>query len=340
MKRHFLSRLLAGLAALAIVAGMQPLAPNSVPAQAATPRQPASCQTFTASGQAVCGRFLAYWNTHGGLAQQGYPISGEVKEVSDIDGKTYTVQYFERAVFEYHPENKPPYDVLLSLLGSMFYKQRFPNGAPELVPPPGPSSPLFFPQTGKQIVGLFRDYWEKHGGLMQQGYPISNEFMETSQVDGKQYRVQYFERTVMEYHPEKQPPYNVLLSQLGTLQLKKKYGTGQGSLSAVQTGTWGGEHVVMNVTNTGATFEFDCAHGSTNGVLTADSSGRVDIAGIYVFEHGGPSRGGEEDSHPARYTGTTDGKTMTVTVTLRDTGQTIGTFKIVYGQQGHVVNCV
>jgi carboxyl-terminal processing protease len=27
------------------------------------------------------------------------------------------VQYFERAVFEYHPENEPPYDVLLSQLG-------------------------------------------------------------------------------------------------------------------------------------------------------------------------------------------------------------------------------
>jgi hypothetical protein len=33
------------------------------------------------------------------------------------DGQEYTVQWFERARFEHHPENDPPYDVLLGLLG-------------------------------------------------------------------------------------------------------------------------------------------------------------------------------------------------------------------------------
>jgi hypothetical protein len=36
--------------------------------------------------------------------------------------------------------------------------------------------------------------------------------------------VQYFERAVFEYHPENQPPYNVLLSQLGTFRYREKYG--------------------------------------------------------------------------------------------------------------------
>src|SRR4051812_30859431 len=76
-----------------------------------------NCRTFPVTGKTVCGKFLAYWDEHGGLAQQGYPISGEFSEVSDVDGKTYTVQYFERSVFELHPNNQPPYDVLLSLLG-------------------------------------------------------------------------------------------------------------------------------------------------------------------------------------------------------------------------------
>ena len=58
--------------------------------------------------------FLDYWNAHGGLAQQGFPISEEFVEKSDLNGQEYTVQYFERAVFEMHPENQPPYDVLLS----------------------------------------------------------------------------------------------------------------------------------------------------------------------------------------------------------------------------------
>src|SRR5215203_4317256 len=92
--------------------------------------QPNNCQTFPETGKTVCGKFLTYWNAHGGLRQQGYPISNEFQEKSDVDGKTYTVQYFERAVFEMHPENQPPYDVLLSLLGTMRLKEKYPNGPP------------------------------------------------------------------------------------------------------------------------------------------------------------------------------------------------------------------
>lgn len=108
----------------------------------AAPQQQGNCQTFRETGKTVCGRFLQYWNTHGGLPQQGYPISGEFSEVSDLNGKPYTVQYFERAVFELHPENQPPYDVLLSQLGTYQFKRKYPNGepgAPPLtpVPPPG-----------------------------------------------------------------------------------------------------------------------------------------------------------------------------------------------------------
>src|SRR4051794_38239045 len=60
-------------------------------------------QTFPETGKTVSGRFLEYWNANGGLAQQGYPITNTMQEKSDTDGKTYTVQYFERAVFEAHP---------------------------------------------------------------------------------------------------------------------------------------------------------------------------------------------------------------------------------------------
>src|SRR5205814_241963 len=84
----------------------------------------------------------------------------------------------------------------------------------------------YFPETKHTVKGIFLTYWQDHGALPQQGYPISDEFTETSDLDGKPYTVQYFERAVFEYHPENQPPYNVLLSQLGTFQLKKKYPNG------------------------------------------------------------------------------------------------------------------
>jgi methionine-rich copper-binding protein CopC len=185
-----------------------------------------NCTTFPETGKTVCDKFMDYWNNHGGLAQQGYPISGEMQEVSDTDGKTYTVQYFERAVFEMHPENQPPNDIELSLLGNFLYKQKYPNGAPNQTPNTSPGSQLFT-QTGHRVGGKFLDYWNSHGGLVQQGYPISDEFQEVSPLDGKTYTVQYFERAVFESHPENQPPYDVLLSQLGTFMFKQKYPSGQ-----------------------------------------------------------------------------------------------------------------
>jgi hypothetical protein len=57
--------------------------------------------SFPETGYSLGGKFLSYWQEHGGLAQFGYPISAEVRE----DGKGLTVQYFERARFELHPEN-------------------------------------------------------------------------------------------------------------------------------------------------------------------------------------------------------------------------------------------
>lgn len=88
------------------------------------------CQTFPETGKTVCGVFLTYWKTHGGLAQQGFPISNVIKEVSS-DGKTYDTQYFERAVFELHPENRgTPYEVLLSLVGRERFDRRYPAGLP------------------------------------------------------------------------------------------------------------------------------------------------------------------------------------------------------------------
>ncbi len=64
------------------------------------------------------GPFYAYWKARGDLDSFGYPISEELREVNQADGKTYTVQYFERARLEYHPENLgTPHTVLLGLMG-------------------------------------------------------------------------------------------------------------------------------------------------------------------------------------------------------------------------------
>lgn len=201
-------------------------APAGTPVPGGTPTLPGTgSQLFPETGKTVTGVFLDYWKAHGGLLQQGFPISGVMMEVSELNGKLYAVQYFERAVFEMHPENQPPFNVLLSQLGTFQYKQKYPNGAPNQQSNAAANT-VTFPETGKKVGGAFLDYWRNHGGVAQQGYPISEEFTETSDLNGKQYRVQYFERAVFELHPENQPPYDVLLSQLGTFQYKRKYGGG------------------------------------------------------------------------------------------------------------------
>ena len=123
------------LAALTLVGSLQPLGRTSALAQE-------TCETFKETGKSVCGRFLEYWRQNGGLAQQGYPISGEFQEVSDLNGQAYTVQYFERAVFEKHPENQPPYDILLSQLGTVQFKKKYASKEPVSNPAISPQRSL------------------------------------------------------------------------------------------------------------------------------------------------------------------------------------------------------
>jgi hypothetical protein len=69
-------------------------------------------QWFSETGCYVGGAFWAYWRERGGLPIFGYPLTNEHTR----DGMT--VQYFERAVFEWHPNNPEPYKVLLRRLGA------------------------------------------------------------------------------------------------------------------------------------------------------------------------------------------------------------------------------
>jgi hypothetical protein len=213
MNRHKWLSFLGGCVLLAGVLSFG-IQPSSSYAQA--PRY------FPETGKSVGGRFLEYWDQNGGLAQQGYPISDEFQETSDTDGKVYTVQYFQRAVFEKHPENARPFDVLLSLLGTFYYNQKYGGNAPGQKV--STDNPQHFTETGHTIGGAFRKYWESNGGLAQQGYPISDEFEEVDK-DGVMRTVQYFQRAVFEFHQEFAGTQNeVLLSLLGVFYYQKKYG--------------------------------------------------------------------------------------------------------------------
>src|SRR5947208_413386 len=105
---------------------------------------------------------------------------------------------------------------------------------------------------------------------------------------------------------------------------------GQGD--RVPSGEWGGRGARLTVRDDGASLELDCAHGSAE-VLSLDKDGRFDVAGRLVREHGGPIRRDEaEVSAPARYRGSVEGKTMTLTLAVgEDAGETVGPFELTLG---------
>jgi sugar lactone lactonase YvrE len=95
------------------------------------PAQPAEQQRyFPETGHNLRDSFLKYWQENGGLERFGYPISELHDAIDPETGKAFSMQWFERARFEYHPENPPPYNILLGLLGNQIKK---PKGGFELL---------------------------------------------------------------------------------------------------------------------------------------------------------------------------------------------------------------
>jgi len=187
----------------------------------------------------VCGRFLEQWTKPGSeqnsVYVNGFPITARRAEINTTDGKTYETQWFERARYEAHPENRAPYDVLLGLLGRNLAEGRgaVDPGTRQVRNPadrafvgidqPGDVSAtkVWFPETRHTISGKILEYWNRYGGLQQFGFPLSEPFEEISQADGKPYTVQYFERNRFELHPEKAAPYEVELGLLGVEQYRQ-----------------------------------------------------------------------------------------------------------------------
>jgi len=158
--------------------------------------------------------FLAFWKANGGLEILGLPVSQPF-----VDDRGLIVQFYERAIMEWHPENEAKYQVLLTLLGNDLAGNRPERGAPAK---PCSADCATLDATGHTLRGTFLRYWQANGGLAVFGFPLTEEFTEVNAADGKPYTVQYFERNRFEYHPENAGTrYEVLLGLLGAETLAK-----------------------------------------------------------------------------------------------------------------------
>ena len=116
--------------------------------------------------------------------------------------------------------------------------------------------------------------------------------------------------------------------------------SGEVRTKGLPVGLWGGEHISIEVTERGATVEYDCAHATIEQRITLDRRGRFDVAGMQVQEHGGPVRQNDESAgYPARFTGQVSDKRMKLSVRKSATKELIGTFTLVYGAQPRLRKC-
>lgn len=94
---------------------------RSFPNQVFFPNRP-GLRFFAETSHGVGGKFLDYWDTHGGLDVFGYPLSEEIVEILPETKQYHTVQYFQRARLELHPQHAGTQDeVQVGLLGRALY---------------------------------------------------------------------------------------------------------------------------------------------------------------------------------------------------------------------------
>jgi hypothetical protein len=188
-----------------------------------TPAAAQDQRCFPETNQCISGRIRQFWEQNGGLPVFGFPTGpqGEIQ----IEGKPFQAQTFERNRLELHPENGRPYDVLLGRLGVDRLGQQGRDwfGFPKSGAQPGCR---FFGETGHNVCGEMLKAWRASGleidgkrgkteaeNLALWGLPISD--LQTENIQGADYQVQWFERARFELHPENQPPFNVLFGLLG-----------------------------------------------------------------------------------------------------------------------------
>lgn len=109
-------------------------------------------------------------------------------------------------------------------------------------------------------------------------------------------------------------------------------------MQRIPSGLWGGQHISIDVGTKSATIEYDCASGVIDGPLVVDADGHFNLRGTHRPERGGPVRADDNSpGHPATYTGTIKGNTMTLTLKVGDSDEE--TFTLEKGKPGELVKC-
>jgi len=154
---------------------------------------------FSETGHNVKGDFLKFYSSNSNaLFLYGYPIT---EEYVNKDGRT--VQYFQRARFEYRGDLPEGQRVQLTQLG----RETFISTGPLNVA--NTFACRSYPETGYPVCFAFLEFFDQYGGVGQFGYPISGFEYHENKI------VQYFEKVRLEWQPWKVEGQRVVVSDLG-----------------------------------------------------------------------------------------------------------------------------
>lgn len=193
--------------------------PTATAVPTATPQPGVNCQlppavagsyTFAQTNHTVSAVWLQYLRAHGDVDILGYPRSEVICD--PITGQT--VQYFQRVVLEYHPENPPAYQIERRLLVPVLFGGAADPPADKNNPPAGDS--YYFTQTGHFVANVapdgsptfFKQFFDAHGKEDTFGYPLEEPKQRTG-PDGTVRWTQRFQAAIMEYHAENDKAGNV-----------------------------------------------------------------------------------------------------------------------------------
>ena len=114
----------------------------------------------------------------------------------------------------------------------------------------------------------------------------------------------------------------------------------QGGNEASSDSIWGGEHIELTVTASGAEIEFDCANGTIAEPIPLASNSGFKLKGTFTREHGGPVRENEPSRvAAATYSGAVENGTMHLKVTVSGKEPYQEFFVLRRGHAGQVVKC-
>jgi hypothetical protein len=99
---------------------------------------------------------------------------------------------------------------------------------------------------------------------------------------------------------------------------------------AIVRGMFGGNNAGLMADDTSAHLHISCTYGDVHQPIVLDLNSRFDVPGEQNITAHPVDLG---ILHPARFTGSIDGRTMTLTVTLTDTTVTLGPVVLTFNKQ-------